>query len=97
MATTRDPLTPSCASAALDVLLSLDGDPHADAVRERFHRTHLHKLRRGERKPDADTAFQIETLTQGRVPAVGWGSFDAKTIDAMRRQTANETVPPRAS
>jgi hypothetical protein len=90
--------TPTPSSAALDVLLDLDGDPDAKAVRARFNRSHLHVLRRGQKKPDADTALQIDMLTRGRVPAVGWGTLDTKTIEILRRKAAaNETGPKSAA
>jgi hypothetical protein len=56
----------------LDALLD-ETSPEAEAIKLRFHRTMLWRLRTGRRSPDLQTAIQIGELSKERVPAAGWG------------------------
>jgi hypothetical protein len=44
----------------------------ADAIRRRFHRTELWRLRTGRRVAELDTADFIERATKGRIPVQWW-------------------------
>lgn len=63
---------PSASSASLDALLE-ETSPEAEAIRLRFHRTMLWRLRTGRRSPDLQTAIELGELSKERVPAAGWG------------------------
>lgn len=68
-------------NALLDAYLSRDGNTEkalADAVNKT--QPAIHRYRKGERFPDADTARQIDQITAGEVPFGTWHSeFLAKS------------------
>lgn len=79
-------------SRALDSLLDTD-TPQSKAIKSRFHRTMLWRLRTGRRSPDLDTAAEIEKLTRGTRPvtAIGWtlkkGAPPSESTAAPTRKT----------
>lgn len=68
----------SRSSVALDELLDRGGDA-AEAIRTRFHRTMLWRLRTGRRLPEIETATELHRLSGGRVPIDGWTEPAATT------------------
>lgn len=66
----------SRSSLALHQLLD-EQCPQTEALRRKFHRTVLHRLRMGKNKPNVTHASVIEELTDGRVPANGWRDIEA--------------------
>lgn len=68
-------------SALLDAFLALDGNTEADLALA-INRTQpaVHRYRKGDRFPDADTARLIETHSKGAVPFGAWrAEFMAKS------------------
>lgn len=62
---------PSRSSEALGLVLDEDG-AEAAALKNRIHFTLLYAYRGARTRPGLERAFEIQTLSNGRVPADGW-------------------------
>lgn len=67
----RDTLRTTRASKELDRILDERG-PRAEALKVRFHRTHLWRLRTGRRVANLSTAEKIEKVSKGAIRAKWW-------------------------
>ena len=65
------PLRVTRASVEFDKILDEVG-PIARAIRARFHRTELWRLRTGRRVARLDTANAVKEITKGRIPSHWW-------------------------
>lgn len=58
--------------------------PETEALTARYHRTALWRYRKGDRKPDVETAAEIERISGGRVPANGWEDIKGEPVPSER-------------
>ena len=65
-------VSPRPAGVALAQLLE-EGGEAAERIRAAVHRTMLWRFTTGRGVPDADTIAILHDLSDGRVPANGWG------------------------
>jgi hypothetical protein len=76
---------PTVSSAKLDALLNQES-PESSAIRLRFHRTMLWRLRTGKRSPDLETASLLQSLSGGKIAAVGWTQHVAQAPVAKSKR-----------
>lgn len=67
----------SKSSRALDTLLE-EGGEVAERVKQSIERTTLWRYRNGKAMPPADSAAELERLTDGEVPANGWEALPVR-------------------